>query len=589
MSDKPRFRIERINIDNRNRKITAYVRYLPEDLPEEEKARCLEILRKKSNCEALDAVFEPEATQEAKGEEAPEYAPAPSEADVPAEAVGDTYVPYTDAPEGTGSGEATPPIREPYFPEAPGVEAPARETPAEYVRRPETVSVDFSMEEYEREQQEHIREDARYNSRSGGGYSGENGNGGYRNGGGFYNGKGNGKRSKKNRITPAEGEEPKKDRDGNVILIGRDFDAETVRMCDVTSESGFVAVRGRVFHFEDKKLSSGSYIAILMVTDETYSVSGKFFLQPEDVPYVEQFFAQNKYVRIFGEAVTDKYTHELTLMCQAIIASKQTFRMDNAPVKRVELHLHTLMSAVDAITRPAELMETLARWGHDAVAITDHGVVQGYSEITSIYYSKYKDKLPDFKFLYGCEGYLCHRTPDMSEEEAKKLPTYHIIILVKDEVGLKNLYKLVSKAHLDYYHKRPRIPQFELDAHREGLILGSACALGELYSAMIEGAPEEKLEEIASYYDYLEIQPVGNNEFLVREGTVDTLDDVRNYNKRILAIGDKLGKLTVATCDVHYLNPEDAIYRSVMQAGQGYDDYMNQPPVYLRTTEEMLA
>jgi len=478
---------------------------------------------------------------------------------------------------------------------APATDAPeaAPLTPVAGFRTPETVAVEFSAEEYEREQQELIKADARANAYHGGGYSGEGGFGGgngYRNGGGgFYNGKGNGKRSKKARITPPEGEEPKKDKDGNVILIGRDFDAEIVRMCDVTSESGFVAVRGRVFHFEDKKLSSGSYIAIVMVTDETYSVSGKFFFQAEDAPYVEQFFASNKYLRIYGEAVTDKYTHELTLMCQAIIASKQTFRMDNAPVKRVELHLHTMMSAVDAITRPAELMETLCRWGHDAVAITDHGVVQGYSEITSIYYSKYKDKMPNFKFLYGCEGYLCHRTPDMSEEEAKKLPTYHIIILVKDEVGLKNLYKLVSKAHLDYYHKRPRIPQFELDAHREGLILGSACALGELYSAMVDGEPEEKLEEIASYYDYLEIQPVGNNEFLVREGTVDTLDNIRNYNKRILALADKLGKMTVATCDVHYLNPEDAIYRSVMQAGQGYDDYMNQAPVYLRTTEEMLA
>ncbi|MBR5500401.1 MAG: PolC-type DNA polymerase III, partial [Clostridia bacterium] len=294
-------------------------------------------------------------------------------------------------------------------------------------------------------------------------------------------------------------------------------------------------------------------------------------------------------MRIYGEAIIDKYTRELTLQAKSIIAAKQKKRMDNAPKKRVELHLHTLMSSVDGITRPGPLMETLIRWGHQAVAVTDHGGVQGYSELTKVYREKYaKEVAPDFKILYGCECYLCDRTPDMSHEEAKKLPTYHCILLVQNTVGLKNLYKLISKSNLDYYHKRPRIPRFELQAHREGLIVGSACSEGELYEALLNQEPEEKLLKMADFYDYLEIQPAENNMYLVRNGTVSGLDEIEQHNLHIVSLADQLGKPTVATCDVHFLNPEDEIYRAVLQAGQGYDDFANQPPLYLRTTEEML-
>ena len=450
---------------------------------------------------------------------------------------------------------------------------------------PEIVQADFSSEEYERQQQENIKIAARNMNKSGGG------EGAYtKKSGGWYNGKGDGKSSKRKRIAPAEGEEPKKDAEGNMILLGIDFFDPITPMKDITMDSGYVAVRGRVFRYESKQIPSGSYIATVQLTDETNSLAAKFFFQEEDLEYVNGFFKKNSYVRIYGEAIIDKYTRELTLSAKSIIAAKQKKRMDNAPRKRVELHLHTLMSSVDGITRPGPLLETLIRWGHQAVAVTDHGGVQGYSELTRIYKSDYqkKDIAPDFKILYGCECYLCDRTPDMNNEEAKKLPTYHCILLVQNTVGLKNLYKLISKSNLEYYHKRPRIPRFELEAHREGLIVGSACSEGELYEAILNQEPEEKLLKMADFYDYLEIQPAENNMYLVRNGTVSGLDEIERHNLHIVSLADQLGKLTVATCDVHFLNPEDEIYRAVLQAGQGYDDFASQPPLYLRTTEEML-
>ncbi len=631
MSSEFRVKIDKVAVSESDRKITVYCYFEPVDATQEQKDAFRNGLARRTGFPELNVVFL-EKAQAPDAAPVPDAAPAPDDTQIAAPEAGN----YVAEPDDQG-GYDTPPPLPPEPPEdidaaggmsetalepsgetaetaiefangtvpadAGAAEGPAyteetrtdaetadiRNTAHTQAVEVETVTVNFSAAEYEKEVEALARADSQ-NHR----YFGEGGSGGgYAQrspGAGFYNGKGDGKRNKKTRITPPEGTEPPKDRNGNVILIGKDFDVPTVRMADISADSGYVGLEGRVFKYETKKLSSGSFIAIISVTDESYSVVAKFFFQAEDLEYVDGFFKKNKYVRMYGEAALDKFTHELTVMAKAIIAAKHEERMDDAEKKRVELHLHTLMSAVDAITRPGELMDTLIRWGWGACAITDHGVVQGYSEITSIY-KDYKKKHPEheFKFIYGCEAYLCHQTPDMSPEEAKKLPTYHCIILVKNYTGLKNLYQLITKSNLDYYHKRPRMPKFEIDAHREGLILSPACSLGELYDAVINGESDERLMEIGSWYDYFEIQPTGNNMYLVREGTVDSEEDIKRFNLKMIEIADRLGKPVVATCDVHYLRPGDAIYREVLQAGQGYDDYMNQPPVYLRTTKEMLA
>ena len=178
----------------------------------------------------------------------------------------------------------------------------------------------------------------------------------------------------------------------------------------------------------------------------------------------------------------------------------------------------------------------------------------------------------------------------LSADMIKKLPTYHVIILAKNEVGRINLYRLVSWSHIDYFAKRPRIPKSVLNQYREGLIIGSACEAGELYRALMRGLPEAELLKIAGFYDYLEIQPLGNNAFMLRDekSTVKSWDDLKDLNKRVIKMGETLGKPVCATCDVHFLNPEDEVYRRILMAGQGFSDADEQPPLYLRTTEEML-
>ena len=285
----------------------------------------------------------------------------------------------------------------------------------------------------------------------------------------------------------------------------------------------------------------------------------------------------------------DNFAKELSVIANIVIElpqQEEIKRKDSSLNKRVELHLHTQMSQMDAVTSAKDLIKRAASWGMKSIAITDHGVVQAFPEAKHAV----DDLGLDIKVLYGVEAYFIpdDEIPD-GEAGWKKVKPYHAIILTKNQKGLRNLYELISISHIQYFHKRPRILKSVFEKYREGLILGSACEQGELYKAILQGKPEEKIEEIAQYYDYLEIQPLGNDEFMIRDGIVPDKEALKNVNRKIVKLGEKFGKLVVATCDVHFMDPQDEIYRRILMAGQGFSDCDNQAPLYFRTTEEMLA
>lgn len=401
------------------------------------------------------------------------------------------------------------------------------------------------------------------------------------------------------------------------IILGKAIKEETkIRPLDslieeehkVTIEGMFVKSMdkdGNMLTFVEKELRTGAILVTFNVVDATNGiyVRMRFDKRNYEDPRAACNDFKNKlkpgmYLRIQGSVAPDKFMFdEMTMDPIAInkIASPPE-RMDNAEVKRVELHCHTKMSKMDAVTTMKDLVKKAAKFGHKALAITDHGVVQAFP----FCYDEVMDGGHDLKLIFGMEGYLISDRklkdsgldqeagdPTKTGGKKPKIKSNHIIILAKNEAGLRNLYKLVSISHINYLYRRPLLPRAVIEEHRDGLLLGSACEAGELYRAILAGASDEELEEIASFYDYLEIQPIGNNMFLVRE-KVCTIEDLQNHNRKIYELGKKLGKLTVATCDVHFLNPEDDKLRAILQAAQHYKDADEQPPLYFRTTEEML-
>ncbi|MBE6734788.1 MAG: PolC-type DNA polymerase III [Ruminococcaceae bacterium] len=559
-------------------------------------------------------------------------------------------------------------------------------------------------------------------------------------------------------------------------LWGRIIKPKTVPINTLSMDSGKVTVWGDIFNMETKVTKSGDKnIITIQITDYTGSVALKVFAPiPECKPL--DALSKGKTVVARGDYEYDPFMRSYVINCKSIMTAEKYNVVDNAPKKRVELHLHTNMSSLDALTPAGDLIKRAAKWGHPAIAITDHGVAQAFPDAMN---AESGIKGQTFKVIYGTEAYFVNDVVNVvrgsqdepftgeficfdlettglspesdriteigavlvkdgkivdtfntfvncnvpipkkiteltgidnsmlsdapSEEEAirsfmefcagrilvahkatfdtsfissackrlgidykftsldtlalsrviltgienckldtvakflrlpefnhhracddanilgqifiqllnrlssdynltttsqintgiyggkyKELPSYHQIILVKNLVGLKNLYKLISYAHLDTFYKRPRILRSVLDKHREGLIIGSACEAGELFRAVFEKKPEQEICDIASYYDYLEIQPEGNDTFMINKGMVNDVEDIRNINRKIVSLGEKLGIPVVATCDVHFLDPHDAQYRKILQAGQGYSDVDNQAPLYLRTTAEML-
>ena len=561
-------------------------------------------------------------------------------------------------------------------------------------------------------------------------------------------------------------------------LYGRSIRGKMISISSIAEDSGRVVVWGEVFDLEKRITKSGDKnIFTIDITDYTGSTTVKVFNTIKDSAAVDSVKKGDTIV-VMGDVEYDKYAGELVVNARSIGTAQKVKVVDNAEKKRVELHLHTNMSQMDAVTSAGDLVNRAYKWGHKAIAITDHGIAQAFPDAMKAAEKINKDE-EKIKVIYGMEAYfmddlvesvrgaadtpfdgtficfdiettglsaardkiteigavkvvngeitetfstfanpempiprkitdltgitdemvksapsqseavsaflefagdnvlvahnapfdtsfirkacenmgreytytsidtvaisrailsdiknckldtvakylrlgdfnhhrasddaeilarificLCSRliedyaitkTSDINTKIAggdfKKLPTYHMIILVKNKTGLKNLYRLISYSHLDYFYKKPRIPKSELVKYREGLIIGSACCAGQLYESILAGKPYAELKQIASFYDYLEIQPTGNNAFLIRDGKFDTEDELHEIDRTIIKLAKELGKPVCATCDVHFMDPTDADFRKILMAGQGYKDAEDQAPLYFRTTAEML-
>lgn len=381
------------------------------------------------------------------------------------------------------------------------------------------------------------------------------------------------------------------------VIIGRGVSGEARELGMIEDEVKNIVLEGEIFSPQANKLKSGAYILLLKFADKTNGIACKKFFgvrgktTQEDidaeVDRILKAIGKGCAVRIQGKIEYDKFVSDYVLFIDSIEKRNVPQREDTAEVKRVELHAHTKMSALDAVVPPKVLVETAARWGWPAVAITDHGVVQAFPEAMNTARAL-KKKGVDIKIIYGMEGYLLDKPEDQR--------AHHIIFLAQNKTGLYNLYKLVSLSHIRYFRGtkkrgRPCVPRAVLEQYREGIIVGSACEAGELIRSIVAGRPDEELEEIAKFYDFLEIQPIHNNDFLKIDDRfpIHTDEDLRDINRKVNALAQKLDKMLIATCDVHFLNPEDAVYRAMLQKANGYRDADRQPPLYLRTTDEMLA
>ena len=567
-------------------------------------------------------------------------------------------------------------------------------------------------------------------------------------------------------------------------IYGRFFDDEPIELAQVVSEMGEITLRGKIIKFETREIRNEKTIVMFAVTDFTDTIMVKMFVRNDQLADILAEIRPGAFIKLKGVTTIDKFDGELTIGSVTGIRKIPDFtesRKDTAPEKRVELHCHTKMSDMDGVSEVEDIVRRAHDWGHKAIAITDHGVVQAFPEAN--HYIEGLDKDDPFKIIYGVEGYLVddlqdvavnekgqsldgtyvvfdlettgfsaikdkiieigavkveggkitdrfstfvnpgvpipfritqltgitdqmvmeapgietvlpqflefigeaalvahnasfdvgfieqncryqdimpdftsvdtvamarillptlskyklnvvagalhislenhHRAVDdagataeifvrflemlkekgihdlahlnhfgaQSKDMVRKLPSYHVIILAKNETGRVNLYTLISKSHLEYFGRHPRIPKSELARYREGLIVGSACEAGELYQAILNDRSQERIARIVNFYDYLEIQPLGNNRFMIGSDRVENVrseEDLREINRRIVRLGEEFGKPVAATCDVHFLDPGDEVYRRIIMAGKGFTDADEQAPLYLHTTDEML-
>ena len=591
---------------------------------------------------------------------------------------------------------------------------------------------------------------------------------------------GNGEKGKKEFKRRFEGGGFKKS-DNPDVIYGRDFEDEPIAIEKIVGEMGEVTIRCQVMTLETREIRNEKTIVIMSVTDFTDSIVLKIFTRNDQLQeLLDGGLAKGAFLKIKGVTTIDKFDSELTIGSVVGIKKIADFtstRADTSPEKRVELHCHTKMSDMDGVSDVKDIVKRAMKWGHKAIAITDHGDVQAFPDAN---HAVPPDS--DFKIIYGVEAYLVddlkdiivdskgqslngsyvvfdlettglspdknkiieigavkvvdgaiterfstfvnpevpipynieqltsikddmvldaprieeilpefmkfcegtvmvahnaefdtgfirkncermglpfdftiadtvalarillpqlnrfkldtvakavgvsldhhHRAVDdaactaeifvkfiemlhergmetlddvnqmgaTSPELVKKLKSHHAIILATNDIGRINLYRLVSMSHLTYFHKTPRVPKSEFVKYREGLLLGSACEAGELYRAILDGRPEEEIIRLVKFYDYLEIQPIGNNSFMLRDekSAINSVEELQDINRRIVKLGETFNKLVVATCDVHFLDPEDEVYRRIIMAGKGFKDADDQAPLFLRTTEEML-
>lgn len=377
------------------------------------------------------------------------------------------------------------------------------------------------------------------------------------------------------RSLEVNGQPKKEENNGIKVLLGNEVKKEPVPMSEIVDEERSIVVEGEIFSVETRELRSGRTLVSFDFTDGTDSLTAKLFVEEDDKNILSAVKSGVR-VRARGPVQHDRFTQELVLMPNDLMTLPPVPQViDDAEEKRVELHLHTKMSALDGVTEVDDVIALAAEWGHPAIAITDHGVVQAFPR------AYMAGKKHGIKVLLGVEGYLVN-TPDRDSR------MYHIVLFAQNQKGLENLYRIVSLAHMEYFYRRPRTPRAVLEEYREGILVGSACEAGEVYQAVLNGLPDDELERIASFYDYLEIQPLDNTAFLIENGRVKDREALRDINRKILQLGRRLGKPVVATGDVHFLKPEHSIFRQIVMAGHGFTDVERPTPLYLRTTKEML-
>ncbi len=361
----------------------------------------------------------------------------------------------------------------------------------------------------------------------------------------------------------------------NKKTVTQPIKAPSLPVCEMQEGMKSAVTEGKVWFKETTVLKDGRLVISYYLTDHTDTIIIKTFVDSPKEDKIEI----GDYIKVKGAIRFDPFVKEAVLYMDRCNKLDSQERSDQSPQKRVELHAHTKMSSMDGLSEVKELINQAAAWGHPAIAITDHGCIQAFP-VAFAAAKALQSAGQDLKIIYGVEAYLI--------EEDKKERPYHIILLAQNLTGLRNLYKLISLSYLDHFYRKPKIPRNELANYRQGLLLGSACEAGELYQALLNQAGEQELDAIARFYDYLEIQPLSNNQFLLKEGRVQSEEELMDLNRRIIALGEKHHKLVVATGDVHFLEPHDQIYRTIIQAGQGYEDADAQAPLYFKTTAEML-